>query len=339
MDGKGEMSKMRILVTGGGGYLGSVLTRKLLAKGYQVRVIDPLWYGKDTISECMKNDNFELMQEDIRDLTAVVRALKGTDAVIHLASIVGMPAANLDPKTSTEINYLSTKNIAELCTLYGIGTFVFASTCSVYGAQPGKMISEKSSVSPLDVYAETKYRSEKAIYQVYEAPTIVRFGTLFGLSPRMRFDLAINLFMAKAFSREKITVFGGNQHRPFLHVADAADALIFSLEKNLDGIYNIISENFTILEAAERISKLTGAEIEVTDNIVDKRDYVVSADKIKQFGFTASRNVEYAVEETRKAFDEGRIKSYKEARYSNYESLFTSKDIQAKVYTQGPIFK
>jgi nucleoside-diphosphate-sugar epimerase len=209
----------------------------------------------------------------------------------------------------------------------------------VYGAQPGKVITEKSSVSPLDVYAETKYKSEKAIHQVYEAATVVRFGTLFGMSPRMRFDLAINLFMAKALNKEKITVFGGSQHRPFLHVADAADALAFILEKNLDGIYNVISENFTIMEAAERISRLTGAEIEVSNSIVDKRDYVVSADKIKQFGFMPSRNVEYAVMEAREAFEAGKIKDYREPRYSNYESLFSSKELQEKVYTQGPIFK
>jgi nucleoside-diphosphate-sugar epimerase len=250
-----------------------------------------------------------------------------------------MPAANLDPRTSTEINYLATRNIAELCALYGIGTLIFTSTCSVYGAQPGKVITEKSPVSPLDVYAETKYRSEKSIYQVYEAPSILRFGTLFGLSPRMRFDLAINLFMAKALSGEKITVFGGGQHRPFLHVADAADALVFVLEKNMDGIYNVVSENFTILEAAERISRLTGAEIEVSSSIVDKRDYVVSAEKIKQYGFVPTRTVEDAVKETKEAFEAGRLGDYKEPRYSNYESLFSSREIQAKVYTQGPIFK
>ncbi|MCI0560144.1 MAG: NAD(P)-dependent oxidoreductase [Nitrososphaera sp.] len=330
---------MKVLVTGGAGYLGSIISRKLLAKGHQVRVIDPLWYGRDPVQELMKDENFELMQEDIRDLTAVVKALKDVDAVLHLASIVGMPAANLDPRTSTEINYLATKNIAELCALYGIGTLVFMSTCSVYGAQPGRIITEKSSVSPLDVYAETKYRSEKSIYQVYEAPTIVRLGTLFGMSPRMRFDLAINLVLAKALNKEKITVFGGKQHRPFLHVADAADAVMFVLERNLDGIYNVISENFTIMEAAERISKLTGAEIEVSDTIVDKRDYVVSAEKIKQFGFVPSRNIEYAVEEARRAFENGKIKNYREPKYSNYDSLFTSKELQAKVYTQGPIFK
>ncbi|MGH9992088.1 MAG: NAD-dependent epimerase/dehydratase family protein [Nitrososphaera sp.] len=330
---------MKVLVTGGGGYLGSVLTQKLLSKGYRVKVMDPLWYGREPIQEFLTHENFELMQDDIRDLNAVVKAIRDVDGVIHLASIVGMPAANLDPKTSTEINYIATRNIAELCALYGIGTLVFASTCSVYGAQPGKVIAEKSQVSPLDTYAETKYRSEKAIYQVYEAPTIVRFGTLFGLSPRMRFDLAINLFIAKAIHKEKITVFGGNQHRPFLHVADGADALIFILEKNFDGIYNVISENFTILEAAQRISRLTGAEIEVSSTIVDKRDYIVSAEKIRQFGFNPSRNVDDAVRETEKAFQDGRIKNYKEPKYSNYDSLFTSKELQAKVYTQGPIFK
>lgn len=329
----------RVLVTGGGGYLGSIFTQKLLSKGYAVRVIDPLWYGKEPVESHLNHENFDLLQEDIRDLRAVVRALKDVDAVVHLASIVGMPAANLDPRTSTEINYLATRNIAELCSLYGIGTLVFASTCSVYGSQPGKTITEKSPVSPLDVYAETKHRSEKSIFQVYEAPSIVRFGTLFGMSPRMRFDLAINLFIAKALNKEKITVFGGSQHRPFLHVADAADALVFLLEKNLDGIYNVISENFTIMEAAQRISRLTGAEIEVSDSIVDKRDYLVSADKLKQFGFTPTRTVEYAVKEAREAFGSGRIVNYKEPKYSNYESLFSSSEIQAKVYTQGPIFK
>ncbi len=331
--------EMKVLVTGGGGYLGSIFTEKLLSRGYQVRVLDPLWYGRAPLEGPLKNENFELMQEDIRDLTAVVRSLKDVDAVVHLASIVGMPAANLDPRTSTEINYLSTRNIAELCSLYGIDTLVFASTCSVYGAQPGKVITEKSPVSPLDVYAETKFKSEKAIHQTFEAPTIVRFGTLFGMSPRMRFDLAINLFIAKALSKEKITVFGGSQHRPFLHVADAAESLLFVLEKNLDGIYNVISENFTIMEAAERIGRLTGAEIEVSDSIVDKRDYVVSAEKIRQFGFSPTRNVEHAVQEAKEAFAAGKIKNYKEAKYSNYESLFSSTELQAKVYTQGPIFK
>ena len=120
---------MRILVTGGAGYVGSLLSRKLLAKGYQVRVMDALWYGKQSISDCLTHENFELVEEDIRNLTSTVRAMKDVDAVVHLASIVGMPASSIEPRTSEEINYLATKNIAELCQLHGIGTYIFASTC------------------------------------------------------------------------------------------------------------------------------------------------------------------------------------------------------------------
>ena len=145
-----ERLLMRILITGGAGYVGSLLTRKLLLKGYQVRVIDGLWYGKEPIRECINNNNFELVEDDIRNLTSTVRAMKNVDAVIHLASIVGMPASSIEPRTSEEINYLATKNIAELCQLHGIETYIFASTCSVYGSQPNKIINEKSPTSPLD---------------------------------------------------------------------------------------------------------------------------------------------------------------------------------------------
>ena len=122
---------MRVLVTGGAGYLGSVLSRKLLSKGFDVRVMDALWYGKQSIEGCFQNENFELVQEDIRNLTSTVRAMKDVDAVIHLASTVGMPASNIEPRTSEEINYLATKNIAELCQLHGIETYIFASTCRI----------------------------------------------------------------------------------------------------------------------------------------------------------------------------------------------------------------
>ena len=189
---------MRILVTGGAGYLGSVLSRKLLAKGYQVRLIDALWYGKESIEDLRSNKNFELIEDDIRNLVVTVKALKDVDAVIHLASIVGMPASSIEPKSSEEINYLATKNIAELCQLHNINTYIFASTCSVYGSQPETLITEKSPTDPLDFYAKQKYLSERATGWLNKAPTILRFGTLFGLSPRMRFDLVINRFIAQA---------------------------------------------------------------------------------------------------------------------------------------------
>ena len=326
---------MRILVTGGAGYVGSLLSRKLLAKGYQVRVMDALWYGKQSISDCLTHENFELVEEDIRNLTSTVRAMKDVDAVVHLASIVGMPASSIEPRTSEEINYLATKNIAELCQLHGIGTYIFASTCSVYGSQPEKIITEKSKTSPLDYYAKQKFLSERAIGWLNTAPTILRFGTLFGLSPRMRFDLVINLFIAKALKEKKITVFGGNQYRPFLHVEDAAESIIFALEKDLTGTYNIMSENFTILNAAKKIKELTNCEIQISNENEDKRNYNVSAQKIKDIGFKPEKNVEFAFNQIKKALEDELITDYTEKIYNNYELLFSSKEMQEKVFIQG----
>ena len=326
---------MKILLTGGGGYLGSVLTRKLLSKGYQVRIIDPLWYGNESIKELIKDSNFELIQDDVRNLVTTVKSLKDVDAVIHLASIVGMPASSIEPRTSEEINYLATKNIAELCQLHDIGTYIFASTCSVYGYQPNLLITEKSHLDPLDYYAKQKYLSERAIGWLNRAPTIFRFGTLFGLSKRMRFDLVINLFIAQALKEGKITVYGGNQYRPFLHVQDAADSLIFGIEKNLTGTFNVVSENFTILQAAEKISNITGCEIIISKENEDNRNYKVSAEKIKQVGFVPERKIEDAIEEITDVFHKGDITDYNDVKYSNYKLLYSSKKMQEKVFIQG----
>jgi len=323
---------MKILITGGAGYLGSILSKKLLGKGYQVRVMDALWYGIEPIEDCLDNNNFELVKEDIRNLTYTVRALKNIDAVIHLASLVGMPASSIEPKTSEEVNYLATKNIAELCELHDIETYVFASTCSVYGSQPNKLITEKSKNDPLDFYAKSKWQSERAIQYLNHAPSILRFGTLFGDSPRLRFDLVINLFCIQALTEGKITVNGGNQFRPFLHVNDAADSLIFTMEKNLTGTYNIISENMTILEAAQRISKLSDCEIKISDENPDKRNYKVSAEKIKQVGFEPEKKIEDAFNEFKIKYEAGEIKDYKNSKYNNYNSLINSKEMQEKVF-------
>ena len=329
------MKKLKVLITGGAGYLGSVLSRKLLSKGYQVRVMDSLWYGDESVQELLKNENFELIKADIRNLVPTVKSLTNVDAVIHLASIVGMPASSIEPRTSEEINYLATKNIAELCQLHDIETYIFASTCSVYGYQPEKTINEKSRVSPLDFYAQQKYLSERATGWLNRSPTIYRFGTLFGLSPRMRFDLVVNLFVAQAIIDGKITVFGGKQERPFLHVSDAADSLVFGIEKNLTGTYNVISENMTIMQAAERISKITGCEIEISENNEDNRSYRVSAEKIKQVGFNPSKTIEDAIKEIKDALTDKKIKNYQDVKYNNYKLLYSSKDMQNEVFIKG----
>ena len=329
---------MKILLTGGSGYLGSILTRKLLANGHHVRILDNFLFGKDSIKDIENNKKLEIIEGDIRDLSIVGKSLKKIDSVIHLASIVGTQSAELDPKTSIEINFMATRNIAELCKIYKIKQFIFASTCSVYGAQPDQLIAENSEVNPLDSYGLSKFQSERAILQVYDYPTILRLGTLFGASHRMRFDLAINLFISQAMNKEKITVFGGTQWRPFLHVDDAAEAFSFAVENKMEGIYNVIWKNLTINQMAKDVKKLVPTQIRLSKDIVDKRDYRVTGAKLEKFGFKAKKDISYAVKEFKSKILSD-VKNYKQDKYSNYKSFFNSKSIQRKVYTQGPIFK
>jgi nucleoside-diphosphate-sugar epimerase len=329
---------MRILLTGGSGYLGSILTRKLLANGHNVKILDNFLFGKDSIKDIKNNKKLEIIEGDIRDLSIVGKSLKNIDSVIHLASIVGTQSAELDPKTSIEINFMATRNIAELCKIYKIKQFIFASTCSVYGAQPDQLIAENSEVNPLDSYGLSKFQSERAILQTYDYPTILRLGTLFGASHRMRFDLAINLFIAQAMNKEKITVFGGEQWRPFLHVDDAANAFSFAVENKMEGIYNVIWKNLTINQMAKDVKKLIPTQIDLSKDIVDKRDYRVSGKKLEKFSFKAKKDISYAVKEFKSKIQND-VKNYKQDKYSNYKSFFNSKSIQRKVYTQGPIFK
>ena len=258
--------------------------------------------------------------------------------MIHLASIVGTQSAELDPKTSMEVNFMATRNIAELCKLYKIKQFIFASTCSVYGAQPDQLISENSEVNPLDSYGQSKFDSERAILQAYDYPTILRLGTLFGASHRMRFDLAINLFIAQAMNSEEITVFGGDQWRPFLHVDDAAKAFTFAVENKIEGIYNVIWKNITINQIAIDIKKLIPTKVKISKDIVDKRDYRVSGAKLDRFDFKAKKDIKHATKEFKEKI-QPEVNNFKQNKFSNYKSFFNSKSIQRKVYTRGPIFK
>ena len=225
----------KILVTGGAGYLGSHVVKQLLDNDYKVRVLDDLSFGQIGIKKIKSNPNFELIKGDIRDLQSVLKSMEGVDGVIHLAGIVGDPASKIDPILSTEINYLSTKLVVDSALYFNIKQFVFASTCSVYGASNNDILNEKSKVNPVSIYADTKLKSEKIILDSYGKnfnPVIFRTGTLFGFSDRMRFDLAINFLSAQATKNNKITIEGGKQWRPFIHVHDAARAYLAALEKS-----------------------------------------------------------------------------------------------------------
>ncbi len=229
----------KVLIIGGAGFLGSVLCRKLLDKKYKVKVLDNLIYGDEGIRNLYQDENFEFLEGDVRNISDVVKAVKGVDAVIHLAAIVGDLASSLDTEKTIEINYLSVKTAAEVCKFNQINKFLFASSCSLYGASRnlGERLEESSPLNPVSLYAQTKFISERGIASLADenfSPTIFRFATLYGVSPRMRFDLVINLLTAKALQDRKITIFGGKQWRPNLSVSDASLACLKWIESSIE---------------------------------------------------------------------------------------------------------
>lgn len=324
----------KVLVVGGAGYLGSILCRKLLERGYIVRVLDNLTYGDHGIKELYKKPNFMLMKGDMRDIQTVVDSVKNIDAVIHLAAIVGDPASALDPEETIEINYLGTKMLAEICKYSQINRFIFASTCSVYGASanPDTKIDENSSLNPISLYAEMKHKSEFGILELADenfSPTILRMATLYGLSPRMRFDLVINILTIKALKEKQFTIFGGSQWRPNLHVDDAAEAYIKCLEAPINKIkgeiFNVGSNdgNYRIIDIGKIVNKLIPeAKMIIDKKQVDKRNYNVSFDKIeKNLHYITNYTIEDGINNIIEAVKRGEFSDYINSKYSNYKFL------------------
>jgi len=319
----------KVLLIGGAGYLGAIICRKLLNEGYQIRVLDNLSYGDWGIKELYEKNNFEFLKGDIRNVSDIVEAIKGVDAVIHLAAIVGDPACSKNPEETIEINYLATKIIAETCKYFQVNRFVFASTCSVYGKSraSNEVLTEESSLNPVSLYAETKIQCEKSILETMDenfSPTILRMATLYGYSPNMRFDLAINLMTGRALFDKKITVFGGEQWRPWLDLEDAASAYINCLEAPIEKvrgeIFNVLSENYKIIDVGRKINSVfTGAKLEVNNRKTDNRDYNVSFDKIYRIlNFQPKKKIIDGVIEIKKAVEKGLIKNIEDTRYRTF---------------------
>lgn len=327
---------MKVLVTGALGYLGSVMLNKLIAKGFEVRVLDAVVYGNFLSS----NANLELIKGDIRDQETIVEATKNVDAVIHLAGIIGDAAVKLDTELTVDVNYQATRKLAELCSKKDI-RLVFSSTCSVYGARPNEMISEKSPIAPLSLYAMSKWLSEESIQRRCRNFVIFRLGTLFGLSPRMRFDLVINRFIAQAIQEGKITVYGGKQRRPFVHVQDISDIFIKSLTSDTNGIFNIGGRNYRILDAAEILRSKIGCEVTILDQ-VDPRNYAVESTLSEEtFGFRNPKGIEFAVDEIQNAYSKKVIKDYRQPIFNNEEwlrNLWQGSSSQAQQENSGANF-
>jgi len=340
---KKKTNVKKVLVVGGAGYIGSMLVRKLLQKGYKVRVLDILLYGDESILSLYDNPNFEFCQGDFRDRESVVRCAKDVDAVIHLGAIVGDEACRLDPQLTLEVNSAATKMIKQVCVRLGVKRFIFASTCSVYGANDN-IINEKSVLNPLSIYAMSKRDAEQAIFGTFDGNccwTILRLATAFGASYRPRFDLVINLLTAVAFFEKNITIFGGRQWRPFIHVLDIAKAFIICLEAPMEvvdkQIFNVGANhlNCQILKIGEMIACLVPfSSVEHRQDAKDNRSYQVSFDKIRNLlGFTCDKGIQDGILEIKDALQSGLIDNYREPKYNNYrwlEKLIEKRELFAK---------
>ncbi|MHA1167754.1 MAG: NAD-dependent epimerase/dehydratase family protein [Candidatus Hodarchaeales archaeon] len=296
---------MRILVTGGAGYVGTTLVPMLLEKGYQVRVLDNLTYGGNGLLPNFLNPKFEFVKGDIADLSVVQEAIKGVDAIIHLAALVGYPACKRYPDIAEKSNVQGTKNLIMAKSPEQL--FVFASTGSVYGVVTDKICTEETALNAISIYGENKIRGEE-IVRSSDNWIIYRFATAFGISPRLRLDLMINNFVYQALKNNSLIVYEKSFKRTFIHVKDMARSFIFALdnEDKLKGnTYNVgdSSMNFTKEEVCNKIKEHINYYLHFADfdADADKRNYEVSYTKINKKGFKTVVSMDEGIDELIKA--------------------------------------
>jgi len=307
---------MQVLVTGGAGYIGSVLIPMLLDKGYKVKCLDRFFFGKETLNDVLSNPNLELVKDDIRWFNPKV--LTGVDAVADLASLSNDPSGELDPAKTFDINYLGRVRVAKLSKEYGVKRYILASSCSVYGFQDA-ILDEKSPTTPLTTYAKSNLMAEKDVLQLSDSSftvTVLRQATVYGLSPRMRFDLAINGMVLGLFKNKKIPVMrNGEQWRPFMHIKDASKAFLMVMEGSEDKVngetFNTGSDdqNYQILPLARMIGEALPIPLEIEwYGSPDKRSYRVSFNKIRRtLGFRPDYTPREGALEVYEALESGKV--------------------------------
>jgi nucleoside-diphosphate-sugar epimerase len=306
----------KILIVGGAGYVGGWLTDEAIRDGHEVRVIDNLTYEDSYLK------NVDFVFGDVLDFDLIKNNLSWADTVVWLAALVGDPACAINPSLTKKINVDSVKNLVDNFD----GRVIFPSTCSVYGAQNG-LLDEESTVGPLSLYAASKLEAENILLKSNATPLIFRLGTLFGISDtyaRLRVDLVLNVLTIRAVLEGTMSVFGGEQYRPLLHVKDVATAVIPHLNDSTSGIYNLRTENVTILQLAERIQKIVSkVKIEQTEiSFQDARNYRVSTDKVnKELKFVPRYTIENGIQEVANAITQKRIKDVGNPKFNNSESL------------------
>ncbi|WP_052597840.1 NAD(P)-dependent oxidoreductase [Aureispira sp. CCB-QB1] len=320
----------KILVTGGAGYIGSVLVRILLKKGYNVRVLDNLMFGGESLIELFNYPEFEFQKGDVRNEQDIRAALEGVDAVVNLAAIVGDPACAKTPDLAKETNLDATQKMYTMCNEMGISRFVFASTCSNYGKmEGGDYVVETSKLAPVSLYAETKVSSEKFLLNQPKEnickPTSLRFSTVYGLSERPRFDLTVNEFTKEIALGRELVIFGEQFWRPYCHVYDLARSVVLVLESDIEKVayevFNVgdTTQNYTKKMIVDEIVKqIPTASIKYVQKNEDPRDYRVNFDKIKnQLGFEITIKVPQGVEQIKYVVENGFFDNVDDMKYRN----------------------
>jgi len=296
---------MKVLVTGGCGYKGSVLVPKLIAKGHEVVAFDIQWFG----NFLPEHPALTIVRGDIRNIDEV--DLTGVDVIIHLASIANDPCGDLDPKLTWEISCLATMQLADRARRQGVKRFVYASSGSVYGVSDEPQVTEDLELLPISEYNKTKMCAERIVlsYANDMVVQIVRPATVCGFSPRMRLDVSVNMLTMQALTNGRITVFGGDQTRPNIHIQDITDLYVFLLDHpEHTGIYNAGFENLSIMEIAQMVANHVDAEVVVTPSN-DPRSYRVNSDRLLATGFRPKYNVEEAIKEIVGMYRQGALKN------------------------------
>ena len=296
---------MHILLTGGCGYIGSTLTPKLLNAGFKVSVIDLMWFGNFLVD----HKNLKIIQQDIRDIDNL--SMEDVDVVIHLANVANDPCGDLSSKLTWEVNALATMRLVEWAIRHNAKQFIYASSGSVYGVKEEPQVTEDLSLVPISDYNKAKMVSERVLLSYKDSIVVqcIRPATVCGYSSRMRLDLSVNMLTMQALANKRITVFGGDQIRPNIHIQDITDLVLFFIEQGekVNGIYNAGFENISIMDIAKKVTEFAPAEIVVTPSN-DPRSYRLNSDKLLATGFTPKYNVQYAINEIIDAFKSGNIK-------------------------------
>ena len=291
-------------MTGGCGYVGTRLTDALLARTpHRVDVIDTMWFG----NRLAPNPRLDVRQVDVRTIDEV--DLSGYDTIFHLANIANDPSVELNPYSSWEVNVLAGMRLADRAARQGVRQFVFASSASVYGLKSDPRVTEELDLYPLSEYNKTKMVAERVVLSYADSmiTTIIRPATVCGYSPRMRLDVVVNMLTMQALAKGAITVLGGSQTRPNIHIDDLVDVYLFAFDRRLAGVYNAGFENLSVMEIAEAVTREIPATIDVRPSN-DPRSYFVCSDKLLGTGFAPKRNVQMAIREMVSAYHDGRLK-------------------------------